>query len=171
MIKISIQQALWIVVSALSLALCSCQKEEYDDLGEFERLRSSIDMSQTNRFDESLFSNDWMAKEWGAEIYVDGVFNDSDIVENTGMLTVSLSLREDHTVTFRNKEGKWRYYHNHLLIHLYGEYYAYEVMGLSSGTLKLRQEQYELGAPAIDPFFVDKSGKHHFYVIEYCAAQ
>ena len=171
MMQFSIKQALWIVATALSLALCSCQKEEYDDLGEFERLRSSIDMSQTNRFDESLFSNDWMAKKWGGEFYVDGVLDDSDIVEDTGPLKVTLSLRDDHTVTFKNKDGVWRYYHNHLLIHLYGEYFSYEVMELSSGTLKLRQEQYELGAPPIDPYFVDKSGSHYFYVIEYCAAQ
>lgn len=157
-----------LIAIAISFIFCSCQKES-DNLGEFEPLRSQIDRSQKNRFEERLFCKDWILTRWGDDVYIDGVLDESDRVGGQGIQTESLSLRENHTVVYKGKEGVWQYSYNHLLIHTSETFSAFEVVVLTSNSLKIRQEQYQLGQTERIPYFMDKSGWHIFWVLEYYA--
>jgi hypothetical protein len=67
------------------------------DLGEnFEEIAFFIDLSQTNKFNESLFCNEWTLSKVTMETYVDGVLTET---EDRKVSTKELSIKKDYTVT------------------------------------------------------------------------
>ena len=66
--------------------------------------------------------------------------------------------------------GVWLYYKNFLLIKRAEYYYhMYEVIEVTSDSLKIREESMPYGIADFTPFFIDNSGRHAFYVLKYTA--
>ena len=151
-------------------AVCACDKKEDPAMGEFQILAPSIDMSQTNRFDEALFCNDWVLFKVVNETYIDGDFKEGTDVTRT-WTKHGYSFHRDHTMmTSSGDRGGWFYSHNHLMWMCQG-YYAYEVVALTENELHLRTEipSYIGTSPGFSsaPFFKDKRGEHNFLVFGY----
>lgn len=136
------------------------------ELGEdFAAMEPWIDMSKTNQFNESLFCNDWILSKVTYEIYVDGVLTETK--DATDMWAVQeYSIFEDHTIRTKDRKGIWLYSHNILMWKTGGGYQSCEVVESKIDALHLRSEDYPLGIEII-PYFVDKSGKHGFFIFEY----
>lgn len=160
----------------LCFFMCSCNKEQNKDqplptpdtadLGEFQLIAGYVDLSQQNRFNESLFCDDWILAKVTRERYVDGVLK--DIEDATPWWEkMEYIIRNDHTIRYCGVDGIWLYSHNTLMWRIEG-YYSYEVVGAEEGVLRLKQEDYPVGVP-FTPFFKDKRGEHYFYVFEYHA--
>lgn len=84
------------------------------ELGDdFKLYESWIDMSQTNRFNESLFCNDWILSKVTYEKYLDGVLTETEDITDT-FAKDWFSLKDDHTIRtsipvtpyFKDKSGK-----------------------------------------------------------------
>ena len=84
------------------------------ELGDdFKLYESWIDMSQTNRFNESLFCNDWILSKVTYERYMDGVLTETEDITDT-FAKDWFSLKDDHTIRtsipvtpyFKDKSGK-----------------------------------------------------------------
>jgi hypothetical protein len=137
------------------------------ELGEeFKAMEHWIDMSQTNKFNESLFCNEWTLSKVTMETYVDGVLTET---EDRKVSTKELSIKKDYTVTIKNStlKGIWLYSHNTIMWKLNnGSYYSYEVVEAKTDALSLKEEDLPVGGP-VTPYFKDKSGKHRFFVYEY----
>jgi hypothetical protein len=153
---------------ALFLLGTSCRKDQVptpdSDLGEFELIAGFIDLSQQNKYNESLFCNDWILSKVSREHYVDGVLQDTEDA-TSWWSKMQYTIRNDHTIRYGGVDGVWRYSHNTLMWRIEG-YYSYEVVGAEEGILKLKKEDYPLGIP-FTPFFKDNRGEHYFYVFEY----
>lgn len=152
-------------------AVCACDKKEDPAMGEFQILAPTIDMSQTNHFDEALFCNDWVLFKVENETYIDGDFKEKTDVTRT-WTKHGYSFRSDHTMmTSSGDQGGWLYSHNHLMWKCQG-YYAYEVVSSTEGELHLRTAifpSYNETNPGLAsvPYFKDKRGEHNFLVLEY----
>lgn len=148
------------------------------DLGEqFKTMEFWIDMSQTNKFNESLFFNEWTLSKVTMETYVDGVLTETE--ERADLFHArELSIRKDYTVSIKNTlnpdkpqistlEGVWLYSHNTIMWKLNnGSYYSYEVAEAKADALSLKEESLPVGGP-VTLYFKDKSGEHRFFVYEY----
>lgn len=156
---------------SLSFFICSCNKEQNSspdaaDLGEFQLIAGYIDLSLQNQYNESLFCNDWVLAKVTRERYVDGVLKETTDVTQWWS-KMEYIIRNNHTIRYGGDEGVWLYSHNTLMWRLSG-YYSYEVAGAEEGILKLKQEDFPIGAP-FTPFFKDNRGEHYFEVFEYHA--
>ena len=140
------------------------------ELGEdFKAMEHWIDMSKTNQFNESLLYNDWVLTKITQETYFDGVLTDTKDVTSDRYGTKGYSIKANHTLRrlFSNSTlGIWLYSHNYFMWKVGGGYYGEEVVKLTANVLCLKEESYPAGG-AFSPYFVDKSGKHLFYIYEY----
>lgn len=84
------------------------------ELGDdFKLYESWIDMSHTDRFNESLFCNDWILSKVTYERYLDGVLTETEDITDT-FAKDWFSLKDDHTIRtsipvtpyFKDKSGK-----------------------------------------------------------------
>lgn len=150
-----------LLVAIVVSMLCSCNKTEDPDLGEFQHCEHLIDMSQQNKFEETLFCKEWIISEVYYETYVDGVLQSAeDHTESHAGFTVS--FQDDHTLFYGDAKGSWLYTHNHLLMHFHTFYEVNEVIQLTSDLLTFKQEFRPSGLP----YFKDPSGIHYFWVYE-----
>lgn len=157
------------VLSVLLALLFSCSQgsgnsQEGDsavDLGEYQPLAGSIDLSRENQFPESYLYGDWTTSKIMREVYVDGVLTERfDVTENALPIN-SIILCEDHTVG--NGVGIWIYAYNCILIKDgSGGYGSFEVANAGPGMLWLRTKR-DLCAMA---YSNDTSGTHEFDVFE-----
>ena len=156
-------------LSLLSALICSCDLLEIPtkdpELGEFSGLEYFIDMSQTNKFNESSFCKTWVLSSSSQQIYIDGSLEST---ADFDLWMPQCTFRKDHTMTFGDTEGKWLYSHNYILLNYSGGYTSYEVVDVKKSTLTLREEEYPVGGP-FTPFIYDKSGEHRFFIIRYKA--
>lgn len=157
--------------------LGSCNKAPTPDpeLGEFQTCSSLINLSQKNKFNESLFCNkDWVLYGARYEKYHDGVLQDSKTVD---WAKEECFFQNDHTVRFGDGvDGEWLYSHNYLMWVRYGgayycyggAYYCYEVISVDANNLQLRVEDVSASSNRT-PYYKDNSGSHTFRVFEYHA--
>lgn len=136
------------------------------DLGTmFKSMESWIDMSQTNKFNESLFCNDWILSKVMLETYVDGVLTEAkDCTDKWAVM--EYTFNNDHRMIGMGDNGWWLYTHNCLMWKVSGGFQSYEVVKSDKDALHLKQEDYPVGGP-ITPYFKDKSGIHSFWILEY----
>lgn len=151
--------------------LFSCEKLERPtkdpELGEFEMFEKSIDTSQKNRYKESRFYHHWVLSAVSREVYLDGQLESSN--SESGLGEEEFSLYKDHTMTYFKSKGIWLYSHDYLFLKHDGSYYAYSVENCRFGSLVLKEEEYTQGNGGTTPFWIDKSGKHTFYVYKFKA--
>ncbi len=156
-----------IIVSVLGS--CSKAPTPDPDLGEFQLLSAGIDMSQKNKFNESLICNkEWVLSSVKLERYLNGVLQES---KNTGVPEARYYFRNDHTVRFFDgvPDGTWLYSHNYLMWVRYGAtHYWYEVISVSADALQVREEEVYMASNRT-PYFKDNSGSHSFIVYDYHA--
>lgn len=158
--------SLWAVV-LFSISSCDEMRPTPDAKfkGEFEGLLNYIDKSQRNKFNESLFCNDWVLTKVIKEIYVDGVLTDtSDYTHIFGKN--EFTLCEDHTIKKSGSKGPWQYSHNIIVWKIHGSYYTYEVVESRADALHLKEESFPQGG-RVTPYYKDKSGRHRFLIYEY----
>lgn len=139
---------------------------EDPDLGEFKNCERLIDMTQKNKYDESLFCKDWVVSKVYYEIYVDGTLQSSEDKTDC-WIGHEISLTNDHKLVYGGAFGSWLYSHNYLLCHYYDLFEVAEVIQLTKDVLHIKEEFLA----ADNPFFYDKSGTHYFWKYEYCAKQ
>lgn len=152
---------LLLVATVVSL-LYSCAKTEEPDLGEFQHCEHLIDLTQQNKYDETLFCKEWVLSKVYYETYVDGILQSAeDHTESDAGFTIS--FHDDHTMSYGGVKGSWLYTHNHLLTHFHIFYEVNEVIQMTNDLLLFKQEFRPSGAP----FFKDPSGTHYFWVYEY----
>lgn len=145
------------------LFLCSCEKNELV-LGEFECCEHLIDMTQKNKYEESLFCNDWIVSKVYYETFVDGYLQSKED-QTDKWIGHEVSFLVDYTMIFGGCLGSWLYSHNYLMLHYSGFYQVAEVVLLTKERLLFQIEFLTSGIP----FFQDKSGTHCFWVYEYQA--
>lgn len=157
----------------LVCTLLSCSKEDSEPMlvdGEFneylvEIFENKIDMTQTNKFSASNIVGEWIPEKASLETYVDGELTESkDISFNEK----KISFYKWGTMMLSSTTGRWTYSHNFLIYQFDNSDggYAEEVMFAGSTKLVLRKEERLDGVKFI-PYYLDKSGKHNFYVTEY----
>jgi hypothetical protein len=171
-----------------ALAFCSCGKTpaqepelEYPELGEeFQSLGEKIDLSQQNKFDESLFYGSWVQDKSGHDNYVDGELVES-FREPDEDRTLEYVFDRDHTMTIVSDEPtghyvfpcNWLYVHNFLMLHFQDndqQYYCYDVVDIKSGVLQLRcPVPYWEDALVRDYYFPDMNGYRTYHVFEFTA--
>ena len=158
-----------LLMCAAALAFLSCEKtpepkKESPVLGEeFEEFESLIDLSQQNKYDETLLCKTWVLEKGISELYVDGhLESTTDITEQVSLK--SFTYNDDHTMSFfvedyPSVDGKWLYAHNFVMIK-YGAIgqIVYEVTDLTDNTLHLRSENVLLAEKL--PFFRNPAGRH-----------
>ena len=152
--------------------LLSCSKEDSepmhvdDKYNEYlvEKAEKLIDMTETNKFSASNIVGDWDPETASLETYVDGELTES---KEISFSKETISFYKWGTMKYSSATGKWTYSHNFLIWeHDGGGCYAEEVMFAGSTKLVLRKEERLDGVKFI-PYYLDKSGKHNFYVTEY----
>ena len=176
--------------AAMALIFCSCVKRNVENTdesvrdpeieGEFEYFAEHglIDMSQSNKFVESLFCNAWEGGKAVKENYVDGqIESSSDIT----ILHFGFTLNEDHTLTYWvecededfpdlpdriDVTGTWLYSHNFLML-CYGVSAGscFEVMDAKDNKLSLRYESYT-GSTLADTYYENPTGSHQLVTVE-----
>lgn len=141
----------------------SCTKMETNsDL--VKKVEYWIDMSQSNKCDQSKFVGDWVLTKVDYEVYVDGELTETtDITSHWGAM--EYSFNSDGTMYYGTK-GRWTYSYNFLIWEVWGGLYSYEVVDVSETKLVYKGEDYFLGGTK-PPFYHDKSGRHCFDVFEY----
>ena len=98
------------------------------ELGDnFKAFESWIDMSQTNRFNEGLFCNDWTLSKVTYETYVDGILTETQDATDWWS-KMEYSIKEDHTLQSGSSKGVWLYSHNFIMMKFNGVYHYYEVV-------------------------------------------
>ena len=151
-----------ISIALLAVILSSCNKDP--DLGDFQSMENSIDMSQTNRYNEALLCRSWVVTACSQERYEDGSLQSTtDVKSGIGN---KFTLRSDHLIYADGKStGNWLYSHNYLLTKYGKGYYAEEVAMDGADVLYLKSENTPEGGP-FSYYFQDRSGTHVFTVRE-----
>lgn len=158
---------LFLFAAAILFLLCACEKKDEPDLGEFRDWESYIDMSQKNRFDESLFWKEWAVDKVYRETYVDGELRFKEDHTRDVIPWPNYVFRNDFTMAYGGWEGTWLYSHNYLiwqlpLVPIFSN--AMEVQNVTSNSLTLKSEMFDPSSQK--PFFKDKSGTHVFSILE-----
>ena len=154
---------LFSIISVLSMFL-SCTKMGDSELGEFQSCERSIDMTQKNKYEETLFCNDWIISKVYYETFVDGDLQSKEDQTNK-WIGHKACFRIDHSMTYGGCFGSWLYAHNYLMWRYSDVYQVAEVLLLTKEDLHFQTEFLPSGIP----FFQDKSGTHCFWVYEYRA--
>ena len=162
-------------ICAIFLIVACCENTLIDndlqptsdaELGDnFKAFESWIDMSQTNRFNESLFCNDWTLSKVTYETYVDGILTETQDATDWWS-KMEYSIKDDHTLRSGSSNGIWLYSHNFIMMKFNGGYYYYEVVESKPDELCLKSEEFPIGITFI-PYYTDKSGEHNFNIFEY----
>lgn len=158
---------LFLLAFAILSMLLSCGKMEDPDLGEFRRWESYIDMSQKNKFDESLFCKEWVVDKVYLVTYVDGKQRFKEDRTNDVIPWNNYVFKKDHSMSYGEEKGCWLYSHNHLMWQMpFFDIFsaAMEVQNVTSDALTLKCEIMQPDRQT--PFFKDKSGTHVFYVLQ-----
>lgn len=158
-----------LLLSIVLFSIASCEKMRPTPnaklKGEFEVFKKWIDKSKRNKFNESLFCNNWVRSKVIEEIYVDGVLTETRDI--THIFTISeFTLYEDHTIKGWSDTGPWQYSHNYIMWKLNGSYYMYEVVESRADALHLKEESFPQGGK-VTPYYEDMSGRHRFWTYEY----
>ena len=155
---------LFSIISVLSMFL-SCTKMGDPDLGEFKSCERSIDMTQKNKYEETLFCNDWIISKVYYETYVDGHLQSKED-QTDKWIGQDFCFKSDHSMTYGGSFGSWLYAYNYLMWRYSGGIYQVaEVLLLTKDVLHIKAEFLVSGKP----FFQDNSGTHCFWVYEYQA--
>ena len=129
---------LFLVLTAFLSLLFSCEKVEDPDLGSFRSWEPYLDMSQKNRFDESLFCKEWVVRKRYLETYVDGIiqFKEDHTYDST---LYNYIFNGDYTMSYGTLTGSWLYSHNYLMWRLPIGIFsaAMEVQNVTSDVLTL----------------------------------
>lgn len=160
-------------LGAVLLVPLSCSDDilkDQTDLGQFSVLEFLVDKSQTNKYGQSVFCNEWEYSMTQMETWVDGTMTGLEEV-NYVFPYNTLVLREDWTMTAQGMRGRWLYSYNHLFIDCLGTgggNYVYQVLEVTSDRLVVRQESYPIGGPIeLHLFHNNPSGKHIFMRFTY----
>lgn len=151
--------------------VCSCEKLSNPEINDLRQaFDSSFDVQQNNKFNEANLLNNWVGVKYTYEIYQDGNLVETRDIGQEWDIIGSFTLAKDHTLKYGYATGVWLYYKNFLLIKRAEYYYhMYEVIEVTSDSLKIREESMPYGIAGFTPFFIDNSGRHAFYVLKYTA--
>lgn len=151
--------------------LFSCGKLEDPDLGKFQDWESYIDLSQKNRFDESLICKEWVVDKVYKEVYVDGKLQFKEDHTNDVIPWPNYVFHNDYSMSRGESEGYWLYSHNYLMwripsIPIFSYFFSYygEVQNVTADALTVKGEVLKSSEQI--PFFKDKSGTHVFSLFQ-----
>ena len=147
------------IITSSSFSSCDITHEE----GVYYYYKDMYDFSQKNKFDASLFFNDWILTKVYYDTYRDGeLVVREDITDDTPTEKWSFVARTE--LLCGDREGYWEYHYNYLYQDIATPYMR-EVLDLTTDVMILKGE--ELRSPTSTTFLQNKQGIHRFFVWEF----
>lgn len=149
---------LFLIIASL---LPSCDVDQVE--GVYYYYKDKFDFSQKNKFDATLFINDWIVTKVYYDTYRDGeLVVREDFTDYTP--TEKWSFVDLTKLSFQDSNGRWEYHYNYLYQDIASPYMR-EVLELTTDIMILKGE--ELRSPTSTTYKQNKQGIHRFFVWEF----